>query len=286
MSPPKLAKTIPKITSATPTQNHPTRVKGFIPYFGLQAYFKELSGPCLFMKILFVKPIENVFRVECHSSEDMAFLSGFIHAGDVVSGETDRNIKPKQPGQKPFRLKMFLTLRVASVEVDETTPSLRVSGVIESGSPAEFVEVHSQHALVFTTFQPVTVQKAHLFPHDVARLRAREKESQKPLYLGVVLDDESAHILQVSASGLKEMGVIASHKSGKQYRSELSGKDYFSSLTEIIAASPQSQIIIAGPGFTREALLRHLSDALPKGHGKVFLSVATNELGQKGIREA
>lgn len=252
----------------------------------LRVLNKRSSDPLLCMKILSVKPLENMFSVECHSSEDFHFVSALIQPGDFVSGETDRNIKPREPGQKPFRIKMHITVNAQQVDVDETTPSLRVSGLIEAGSPVEFVEVHAQHSLVFNLFQVVRVQKKQLFQHDVTRLREREKESQKPLYLGLVLDDEEALFLQVSGSGLKELGKINALKSGKQFKSEAKSTVYFEKLAEIIFASPLQTIIVAGPGFTREELVKYLRENTPRGKEKTFLSVATADTGQKGIREA
>ena len=238
------------------------------------------------MKILSIKPVEKTFAVECHSIEDFVFVSGLIQENDLVTGETDRNIKPREVGQKPFRIKMFLTIKVNEWSVDENTSSFRVSGIIEKGSPAEFVEMHAQHALVFNLFQPINVEKQNWYAHDVERLRAREKESQRPLYLGIVLDDEEANILQVSGAGLKELGKIHSFKSGKQYKSEGKANEYFTKLFEIIYASPLETVIIAGPGFTREELVRYLKENAPKGKAKTLLSVPTSSIGEKGIREA
>ncbi len=238
------------------------------------------------MKILSLKPLENTFSVECHSLEDMEFVSRMIAPNDLVSGETDRNIKPREPGQKPFRIKMHLTIRVNEVSVDEHTPSLRVSGTIENGSPPEFVEMHAQHALVFNLFQPIRVQKNQLFSHDIQRLKEREKESHKPLYLGIVLDDEEATILQVSGSGLKELGKINALRSGKQFKSEKKENEYFKKLHEIIFSSPLHTVIIAGPGFTREELVKFVKENTPKGKEKTVLSVGTSDTGQKGIRQA
>ncbi len=238
------------------------------------------------MKILSIKPVENTFSVECHSPEDMVFISSLIHSGDLVSGETDRNIKPREPGQKPFRIKMHITVKASEITVDENTPALRVSGTIEAGSPIEFIEMHAQHALVFNLYQPLRVQKEQLFQHDISRIRDREKESQKPLYLGIVLDDEEALVLQVSGSGLKELGKINAMRSGKQFKNEAKTNAYFEKLAEIIFASPLNVVILAGPGFTREELANYLRENTPKGKEKTWLSVATADTGQKGIREA
>lgn len=241
------------------------------------------------MKILSLAPLEHAFAVECHSPEDLAFMSTQIHEGDLVSGETDRNIKPREPGQKPFRIKMFLTLRVHSVSADEGAHSLRVSGVIEGGSPPEFVEMHAQHALVFGLYAPIRVQKNKLYAHEIDRLRAHEIESKKPQYFGVVLDDEEASLHQVTPSGLKELGKISAMKSGKQYKSDFreSGESaYFSKIAEVIFASPLSAIIVAGPGFAREGLIRYLNDHKPRDSSQSFLSVATSDTGVKGIRQA
>ncbi len=233
-----------------------------------------------------LKPLEGFFQVECHSGEDFHSIAKLIQATDLVSGETDRNIKPREPGQKPFRLKMFLTLRVSTIEVDDHLPALRVSGKIESGTPEEFVEVKSQHTLQFNLFQPIKVQKSFLAPHEVDQLKKMEQESKKPLSLCVVLDDEEALFVQVSGSGAKELAKISSFKSGKQFKSDDTREKYFAKISEIIFSSPVNQIIIAGPGFTRDQLLSRLEEMKPKGSEKQFLTIATSDIGMKGVKEA
>ncbi len=238
------------------------------------------------MRILFVKPAENTFRVEGQSSEDLQQLEAFIQPGDLVSGETDRSIKPKEVGQKAFRLKMHLTLRVQKVEFDSNGPALRVSGLIESGSPEEFVEMHAQHSLVFVPFNPITVKKQKWYGNEIDRLREYEKASHKPLYFAVVLDDEEALFIQISGAGMKEMGKVNAFKSGKQFKSDDKETVYFSKLAEVVLASPLNTIIIAGPGFTRDTFVNYLKERNPKSSPKQFLSVPTSEVGVKGLREA
>jgi protein pelota len=85
---------------------------------------------------------------------------------------------------------------------------------------------------------------------------------------------------------LKELGKINSLKSGKQFKTEAKTNAYFEKLAEIIFVSPLQTIIVAGPGFAREELVRYLRENTPKGKEKTFLSVATADTGQKGIREA
>ncbi|MEK6970944.1 MAG: mRNA surveillance protein pelota [archaeon] len=238
------------------------------------------------MRILRLSAVEKRIVVECHSSEDFPFVASLIREGDLVYGETDRAIKPKEAGQKAFRLPMTLLIKVNSTEVDESTPSLRVSGSIEEGSPAEFVELHAHHSLVFGLYTPISITKKEWLSHEIEKLKQYEKESQKPLYFSVVLDDEEAHLIQVSGSGLKEVGLINAQRSGKQFKSEGSEEKYFSKLSEIIFASPLPTIILAGPGFTRESLVKYLLERNPKTNPKQFLSVPTTNTGEKGIREA
>jgi protein pelota len=164
-----------------------------------------------------------------------------------------------------------------------------VSGRIESGSPEEFVEVKSQHTLQFNLFQPIKVQKAQFLPHEIDQLKKIEQESKKPLSLALVLDDEEALFVQVSGSGAKELAKISSFKSGKQFKSDAGSatqENYFKKLAEIIFSSPVNQIIIAGPGFTREEFLSHVEEIKPKGSPKQFLSIATADTGMKGVKEA
>ncbi len=238
------------------------------------------------MRILRLSALEKRIVVECHSSDDFPFVASLIREGDLVFGETDRAIKPKEAGQKAFRLPMKLLIKVNSTEVDESTPSLRVSGSIEEGSPAEFVELHAHHSLVFGLYTPISITKKEWLSHEIEKIKQYEKDSQKPLYFSVVLDDEEARLIQVSSSGLKEVGVIDAQKSGKQYQNESNEEKYFAKLAEIIFASPLPTIILAGPGFTRESLVKYLQERNPKTNPKQFLSVATTNTGEKGMREA
>jgi mRNA surveillance protein pelota len=238
------------------------------------------------MRIIRLSALEKRIVVECHSSDDLSFVASLIREGDLVFGETDRAIKPKEAGQKAFRLPMKLLIKVNTTDVDASAPSLRVSGSIEEGSPAEYVELHVHHSLVFGLYVPISITKKEWFAHEIEKVKQYEEESQKPLFFGVVLDDEEAHLIQVSGSGLKEVGLIDAQRSGKQFKSDGSEEKYFAKLSEIIFASPLSIIIIAGPGFTRESLLKYVRERNPRSNPKQFLSIATSNVGEKGIREA
>jgi protein pelota len=238
------------------------------------------------MKILSLKPAENEFLVQCHSLEDLEAVAGLIHAGDLVGGETDRNIKPRELGQKAFRQKMFLTVSAVRVEIDSSLPVLRVLGSIESGSPEEFVERRAMHTIEFHLKQKIRVKKNRLFRHEIDQLKQAESDSKKPWLLGIILDDEEALIVQVSNAGFKELGKINAFKSGKQLDGENRESKYFQKLLEIIRDSSLEKILIAGPGFTRENVLAFLRENLPGNSEKQLLTISTRETGQKGIREA
>ncbi|MDZ4256671.1 MAG: hypothetical protein U1C71_03620, partial [archaeon] len=171
------------------------------------------------------------------------------------------------------------------VEVDAHSSQLRVTGSIESGSPGEFVELHAMHSLVFGVRQPIAVKKTRLPAHEIERLRQIEADSKKAKLVCVVLDDEEAVIVEVSGVGVKESARVKAYRSGKQYASQSKPDDYFSSIADILQHSPVGQMVIAGPGFTRQSLLAYLQERFPKGD-KQFLSIPTHDTGMSGVKEA
>jgi len=99
------------------------------------------------MRILKIDERENFLHLMPEIEDDLWHLERIIEKHDLVSGPTDRKIKPRDEGGKAQRIKIFVTLDVELVEFHRFIGQLRVSGIIVEGKPAELLEIGSQQAL-------------------------------------------------------------------------------------------------------------------------------------------
>ncbi len=237
------------------------------------------------MKILKIDEKNRFLHVVPESSDDFWHLERVIEKGDLVSGETDRKIKPLHEGEKPRREKLFVELNVETVEFHKFSGMLRIEGTIVQGKPSELIEIGAHHSLELPLHTPVKVQKKQLLRFQIERLRAAAEAGRQPDILLVVLDDEQATFGLLKQFELQQKATIASGKSGKRFAvDESTEKKYFAEIAEKIKETKAKQVVVAGPGFTRSRFEKFLQE---KGKPKEmrFFFAATNSTGVTGLQE-
>jgi protein pelota len=237
------------------------------------------------MRILKIDEKENFLHLVPEIEDDLWHLERIIEKHDLVSGATDRKIKPRTEGEKPKRIKLFLSLDVDSVQFHRFLGQLRVNGIITDGKPAELLEVGAQHALEIQLGKDVKIKKRALKKYQVERLRKAADATKKGKVLLVVLDDEQASFAELKEFELKEKASVRSHRAGKRFKQEedLQGK-YFKEILDKVAELKPDKAIIAGPGFTKENFQRFLTEKGEKGETQFFFG-STNSVGKTGLQE-
>ncbi|MFH1256151.1 MAG: mRNA surveillance protein pelota [Candidatus Diapherotrites archaeon] len=234
------------------------------------------------MRILKVDRENNFFEVVPESLDDLWHLEKVLEKGDIVSGKSERKIKPSKEGEKTFRETIFVEISVEKIEFHKFSGMLRLNGVIVGGKPLELIELKAHHALEVFEGHKIKVQKQRLKNYQVERLEKAKNASAREKFLLVVLDDEEAELALLKDFGFEFKGKIFAGKEGKRYKSEKKGNDYFDELLKKVHEIKAEKVLFAGPGFTKQNLQKYLG-----GKGvklKAFFD-STNSIGSTGLNE-
>ena len=131
------------------------------------------------MRILKIDERENFLHIVPEIEDDLWHLERVIEKHDLVSGQSDRKIKPKEAGEKPRRVKMFIELDADNVEFHRFLGQLRVSGTITGGKPAELLEIGSQQALEIEIGRDIKIKKKALKKYQIERLKKASEATKK-----------------------------------------------------------------------------------------------------------
>ena len=234
------------------------------------------------MRILKVDQRNHYFEVIPENTEDLWHLEKVIEKGDVVSGSSTRKIKGKSEGEKAERLNVFVEVQAENVEFHEFSGQLRVNGLVVSGKPEEYVELKSFHALEVEPGKKIGVKTQALKHWQIERLEQAKKSSAREKLLAIVLDDEAAELALVKETGFDVKAKVFSGKEGKQFGGGGDPKKYFEEIARKALDLKPEKVLVAGPGFTKEAFKKFLAEKRLKLEA-VYES--TNSVGETGLNE-
>jgi len=204
------------------------------------------------MKLLKLDLKNNYFQVVVENLDDLWHLGRILEKGDLVSGKSERKVKPRTEGEKATKENVFIELRIEQIQFHKSTHDLRVSGIVEAAKPAEYVELKSHHSLEINIGRKISVTKEKLKKFQIDRLRLAQKESAAENLLIVLMDDEEASFGILKNYKIEGKGRIVALKRGKRFSGEESKQNYFEKVVGKITELDPNKIIIAGPGFTKE----------------------------------
>lgn len=234
------------------------------------------------MKILKADRKNNLVHLIPENFDDLWHIEKIIEKGDIVSGSSERKIKPRNEGEKPFKQKIFVELEAEKAEFHETTNQLRITGKIISATPEQAAEHGASHTLESLIGEEITIRKKALKNYHIERLeRARSSSARGKLAL-VIMDDEEAEIALLKDSGAETKARILSGKSGKRYKQEETGGKYFDEIAKKLRETNAANIVVAGPGFEKQAFEKFLKTA---GLGAKLHFETTSSVGKTGINE-
>jgi protein pelota len=234
------------------------------------------------MKVLNINRKESFFEVIPDSIEDLWMLERLIQENDLVSGQTERKIKPSQEGEKTIKKSVFVEVKAEKIEFHSASASLRILGEITAGHPIELIELKSHHSVEAEIGKKLKVKKEKLMQYHIDLLEKAKKASMKEKILAVILDDEEAGLYAVSDYGTELKALIKAEKQGKRFKEEKKENTYFKEIIEKIIQLESKKIIIAGPGFTRENLVKDLKEKIKENQ---LISEPLNSIGKTGLTE-
>jgi len=232
------------------------------------------------MKIIKKYLKHGIITIRTDNPDDVWNLDSVIEAGDVISGKSlrsgeilrgDQKIKT---GKKPIFLKILLEKK----EYHEYTGKLRLTGKIIDG-PEDLIG--SYHTLEVGEGKVITIEKQW---KNWQLEKIKRSLKKQPTILVCALDERNATIAEVREK-TKVISEIANRKAGKEF-GQSDNKEYFSEIIQVLKRRIDSvdKIIIAGPGFTKEYLIKEIKVKWPEAEGKIIQESCSHS-GIVGISE-
>ncbi|MBI4164061.1 MAG: mRNA surveillance protein pelota [Candidatus Aenigmarchaeota archaeon] len=226
------------------------------------------------MEILKSDMKEKAVTVRANNMDDLWHLKHVIELDDRVRMLTTRKVVVKRGKEieEGKREKMMLTVLVEKISLDS---QLDLGGKIIEGP--ENIE-HAHHTLHVEPGSVLTIQKPTWKKYQLDRLN--KAKVKKKLLLVCVLDREQADFASLSEAGI-EMLTSIFPKSPEDTDRE----DYYKELLKYLEGKKDyATIVLAGPGFERENLLKFIKDNSQDLAKKIFLE-HTSDIGKPGVQE-
>ena len=233
------------------------------------------------MRILKIDESHGFLEVIPETLDDLWHLERIIDAKDVISAKTTRKIKGEE-GKDTERITMYLDLEVEKSSFEKFNEALKVQGIIIGGKPEEYIELKSHHSISIGLGDIAKIHKKTIKKYQIERLEKAQKATHAQKLLAVCLDDDFAEFFVIKEFGIDRKGVINSGKSGKRFEEEDWRKGYFAEIAKKLIESNQNNVLIAGPGFTKDDLYKYLQDKKLKS--KIFIESCGNA-GSAGLNE-
>jgi len=216
------------------------------------------------------------------SLDDLWHLQHLIARGDLVFALTHRKvpaIADKARPEKMERKTVRLGVKVEDIEFHMYSNWLRLHGIIKSG-----MDVGAYHTLNIEVGTDLSILKYHWRPDLLARIDEAVAESQRPRVVIALVEEGEATI-----GVLRQFGVQTAAEL-RQGSGKGSGEDTRGGFLRDVAraidttAKDGAEVILAGPGFTKEDLKKVIDSSLPDLAKRIAMD-DTSSIGRSGFQE-
>jgi protein pelota len=214
--------------------------------------------------------------------DDLWHLSHVVEPGDRVAGDTTRRIQRDDEQLRDTggeREHLWVAIEVADVEFAKFANRLRIGGEIVDCSREDQLGHH--HTLNVEEHDEIEVEKRWKADQR-ERIEQAEESSENPDVAIATVEEGQAHVHTVAQYGTEERATITAPTGKGEYarpRAEL-----FDELTDVLRRLDVDAIILAGPGFTKQDALEHITDEAPE-LADLITTVDTSSVGDRGVHE-
>jgi len=243
----------------------------------------------MIVKIIFKDPKSGEIKLVPENLDDIWHLYNIIEEGDLVRAVTFRTSEDEKAdklrAKKAEKKKMKLGIRVEKVTFHEFSNRLRVQGIIEEG-PQDIGSYHTFNVDA-EEMQPLSILKEQWRAHQLQRIDEAVLQRTQPMLVFVSLDVDAATVAMLFQSGVQLVAENDAHRSGKMYDSKETTQEYYGEILSVIKTvkKPDSPLVIIGPGFTREHLMKAGKEKEPALFENCITHATAND-GMNGIHEA
>ncbi len=221
------------------------------------------------MKFFKLDKEPNTYKITPSTIEDLYYLSRIISKNDVVEADSFRRHKSNLATSADSRANsgekkhVRIKIRCDSVDFAESSNKLRVTGVIISGTPEEFVQVGDFHTLDIEISNQFILTK-ELDSLDRQMIEDAKKASVAPKALLLMIDEQQANAYSINSRGIKL--IFENHNSASKRDPatfESIRNQHYHQILQGLVLQDSPFIIVAGPGFEAETFTKYckLKDA-------------------------
>ncbi len=236
------------------------------------------------MKVLKKDLRNGEIKLRVEVEDDLWHLYNIVSVGDLVFSLTQRR-EEKQTDrirvERGEKKTMRLGLRVEKVEFHEFTDRLRILGIIEYGPQ----DIGEHHTFNITVGSELSIIKERWEKRHMKRLEDAIKSVERPLITFLTMEDNEAEIIVLREYGVKKLASIGFSGGGKQYRSSKKEEFFERILKALRELYREGELLIIGPGFTKEEFFSWAKEKEPQLLGKAHVYSASHG-GTVGVNEA
>jgi protein pelota len=228
------------------------------------------------------------FRLRLETPSDLWRIARLIHPGEIVGASTTRR-DPEAPedvaGAERTRRRVYLALRAEQIEFHGFSRHVRVTGPIVEGP----FDIGRHHTLDLGEGDEVTVDKPHPTSADRTLLDEGLAGKGDPTVLIAAVDWGDSSFVRVRGRAIEPVADVRRTIAGKQFEGGQGERDRGAYVEELLSilereGAAANAVIVAGPGFLKEQIMRRIAEESPALRGKTTL-IASSESGRVGVNE-
>ncbi len=240
------------------------------------------------MRLLHRDAATGLLRLRLESPSDLWRIARFVHPGERVGASTTRR-DPEAPADVPgaerSRRRVWIGIDVEQVEFHGFSQHVRLTGPIREGP----FDIGRHHTLDLADGDEVTVVKPVLSAADRILLDEGLAGADEPVIVLAAVDWGDSSVVRLRGRAITPVADVKRTIAGKRYPGGQGEKDratYAQELVDLLRreAASASALVVAGPGFLKEEIVRRLEEADPVLAAKTRL-YATSESGRVGVDE-
>ncbi|MCI4318183.1 MAG: hypothetical protein L3J96_06555 [Thermoplasmata archaeon] len=240
------------------------------------------------MRLIHQDPAEGLLRLRIETPSDVWRIARIVHPGERVGASTTRR-DPEAPEDSPAaqraRRRIWLVIRVEQVEFHDFSHHVRVTGPIVEGP----FDIGRHHTLDLEEGSDLTIQKESLSSSDRALLEEGTHARGEPRLVVAAVDWGESTIVRLRGRVVEPVVDLRRTLAGKRYKGGQGDRDRTTYVEELVALLkrelPEAHtLIVAGPGFLKEEVVKRLTEKDPVAKKKVRI-YPTAEAGRVGIDE-
>jgi len=222
------------------------------------------------MKLGKQDPKEGEIRLTPENTEDLWHIERLLGPGDRVIARTWRRFKATEDdaGEKKA---VTMKLGVEKVEFSPHANRLRVTGKIIEGTPEEFVQQGAYHTIDIEEHFAVSIIKDKWMAHHLSRIKQAIAETKRPRLGMLVLDENKAIYATLRGFGVAYELELENNASKRDDKFEEKTQSFFGEILKKLQSSQVGKIIVAGPGFGKENLLKFIKQKDGKLASRIVL---------------